>query len=153
MIFVTVGTMHFPFDRLMRGLSSLPAQSLVVQHGPADPPPGAAVASKFVGYAAMARFIDEADVVITHSGCGTILMASRAGHTPIVVPRLKRFGEHVDDHQEELARSLSDEGKVIAVWDVEHLGEALASVPPRRIKPEVVPGPLHMAVRDALTRA
>lgn len=150
MIFVSVGTLHYPFGRLMAALRDLPADQLVVQHGPATPPPGVAEAAPFLRLNELTARIDSADHVITHAGCGTIFHAIRAGHTPIVVPRLKRFGEHVDDHQLELALSLAAEGKVIAVSDTAELGAALARVPERQPPRVPEPGPLHAAVRAAI---
>lgn len=69
--------------------------------------------------------------VVTHAGVGSILAARRAGHIPLVVPRLKRFNEHVDDHQAELTRALAASAKVIPVWDVAKLAESIALAPPR----------------------
>jgi UDP-N-acetylglucosamine transferase subunit ALG13 len=87
---------------------------------------------------------------VTHAGVGTILCARRAGHTPVVVPRLRRYGEHVDDHQAELTRALESQGAVIAVWEMENLAAAVRSVPPRRPAEEARTGPVHSAVRRAL---
>lgn len=150
MIFVSVGTLHYPFDRLMAALRVLPAEELVVQHGSATPPPGVAEAAPFLSLSEMVAHIDAADQVITHAGCGTIFHAIRAGHTPVVVPRLKRFGEHVDDHQLELARSLAAEGKVMAVPDPRDLPAALSNAPARQPPRPFRPGPLHAAVRGAI---
>lgn len=150
MIFVTVGTLHYPFDRLMRSVRALPVGEVVVQHGPADPPPGVARAEAFMPFDELKEAIEEADVVVTHAGCGTIAVATRAGHTPVVLPRLKRYGEHVDDHQLELAGALADEGKVIVISDGKDLSEVVRSVPPRRPPTATHGGPLHEAVRAAL---
>jgi len=149
-IFVTVGTLHYPFERLMRSIRALPAGQLVVQHGPANPPPGVARAKAFMPFNELKETIEDAEVVVTHAGCGTIAVATRAGHTPVVLPRLKRYGEHVDDHQLELATALADEGKVIVVSDAEDLSEAVKAVPPRRPAAVAHGGPLQTAVRAAL---
>jgi UDP-N-acetylglucosamine transferase subunit ALG13 len=55
--------------------------------------------------------------VVCHAGDGSILAAVRAGHVPVVLPRLARYGEAVDDHQLELAAHLSLARHVIAVAD------------------------------------
>ena len=49
-----------------------------------------------------------ADVVITHSGVGTILQLLGDGISPVVVPRRKQHGEHVDDHQLQIWQLLRD---------------------------------------------
>ena len=150
MIFVTVGTHQQPFERLIAALRALDAASLVVQYGYADPPPGVARATAFMPFPEMLRNFEAADAVITHAGVGSILCATNAGHVPIVVPRLKRHGEHVDDHQVELVRALEAAGKVIVVEDVERLADALERVPPRRPASVRGAGPLHAAVREAM---
>jgi len=150
MIFVTVGTHQQPFERLIRALASVDGDALVVQYGYAKRPPGVARAVAFMTYPEMLRHFREADAVVTHAGVGSILGATDAGHVPIVVPRLKRHGEHVDDHQVQFVRALEGAGKVRVVEDVDRLPVALADVPPRRPPSERVAGPLHDAVRAAM---
>jgi len=150
-IFATVGSTQIPFARFVRALESLPGERLLVQHGPVDPPPAAARANAFMQFPEMIESMEAADVVVCHAGAGSILCALRAGHTPVVVPRLKRYQETVDDHQVEFSRALAAEGKVIAVEDLDRLGEAVASAPARR-SAEDRSGllPIQAAVREAL---
>jgi beta-1,4-N-acetylglucosaminyltransferase len=150
-IFATVGSTQIPFERFVRALGSLPGERLLVQHGPVDPPPGAARTNAFMQFPEMIESMEAADVVVCHAGAGSILCALRAGHTPVVVPRLKRYQETVDDHQVEFSRALAAEGKVIAVEDLDALGVAVASAPPRRSaedRSELMP--IQAAVREAL---
>lgn len=151
MIFATVGSTQIPFERFVRALESLSGEQLLVQHGPVDPPPGAARANAFMQFPEMIESMEAADVVVCHAGAGSILCALRAGHTPVVIPRLKRYRETVDDHQVEFSRALAAEGKVIAVEDLETLGAAVASVPARcsaRDRDGLLP--IQAAVREAL---
>lgn len=60
------------------------------------------------------------DVVVTHSGVGTILNLLEAGIHPVVLPRRKRRNEHVDDHQLQIAE-LVDALGVATVKEVEAL--------------------------------
>ena len=55
-----------------------------------------------------------ADVVIAHAGIGSALSALRAGKIPILVPRRGHQGEHIDDHQDQIARYLVDRGLAIS---------------------------------------
>ena len=91
----------------------------------------------------------EADVVVTHAGVGSVLCARQAGHVPVVVPRLHRFGEHVDDHQLELVAALGKDGHVIGVMDISELPAAVEKAG-RRADTTTAPKPLHAAVRAAL---
>jgi UDP-N-acetylglucosamine--N-acetylmuramyl-(pentapeptide) pyrophosphoryl-undecaprenol N-acetylglucosamine transferase len=150
LIFVTVGTHHQPFDRLLSALGPLDEAELVVQYGPAAPPSGVARAEAYMPFDAMLECLREADVVVTHAGVGSILCARREGHVPLVVPRRHDLGEHVDEHQAELTRALEARGSVVAVWDTGALAEAVASAPPRRPQAEAVEPPLCPSVRAAL---
>lgn len=151
MIFATVGSTQIPFERFVRALDALPGDQLLVQHGPVEPPAGAAQANAFMQFPQMIESMEAADVVVCHAGAGSILCALRAGHTPVVVPRLKRYQETVDDHQVEFSRALSAEGKVIAVEDLDRLGAAVAAAPARgstRARNGLLP--IQAAVREAL---
>jgi UDP-N-acetylglucosamine transferase subunit ALG13 len=64
---------------------------------------------------------------VTHAGVGSILIALTNGKRPIVVPRLRAFGETVDDHQVESARRFATAGLVTLVEDPARLAEALAA--------------------------
>lgn len=152
MIFVTVGTHQQAFQRLLDGLVNLPDDELVVQYGYGRPPLGTEEAAAFFGYREVLERMERARVVVTHAGVGSILTALRVGHTPVVVPRLHSFGEHVDDHQVELVRRLEEEGRVLAAWDISELAGAVARVPPRQApgQTDLRQVQLQRAVRDAL---
>ena len=151
MIFVTLGTHGQPFERLIRALDRLPATELVVQHGHSPAPAGVVRAVPFMPFSEVLEHIDAADTVITHAGVGSILCATRAGHTPVVVPRLERHGEHVDDHQVELTEALADRGMVIPAWELDRLAETVHGVPPRRPRAAPSERPIHSAVRAAIS--
>jgi UDP-N-acetylglucosamine transferase subunit ALG13 len=150
LIFVTVGTHHQPFQRLLDALDSLPADELVVQFGHGRPPAGIRQASAFMGFTEMLENFDAADAVVTHAGVGSILCARRAGHVPVVVPRQRRYAEHVDDHQVELTQELDALGAVVAVWEMDRLASAAASVSRRNSPSPGSNGRLQKAVKAAL---
>lgn len=153
MIFVTVGTTGFVFQHLMDALTPLPAHELVVQHGPATPPPGVAFAAPFLTFPEMLDYFSRADVVITHAGVGSVLCALNAGQTPVVVPRSAARREVVDEHQTAFVRQLERDGKVIGVWDTRDLAEAVARAPRRHHPALRQPGRLHAAIRESLAHA
>lgn len=151
MIFVTVGTHQQPFDRMLAAIGTLPDLSdVVLQYGYGSPPDGVREAVDFMPFAEMEHNFERADAVVTHAGVGSVLCARRSGHVPVVIPRLHELGEHVDDHQAELTRSLAALGAVLALWPGEDLREALARVPARSERLAATPGPLTDAVRQAL---
>jgi UDP-N-acetylglucosamine--N-acetylmuramyl-(pentapeptide) pyrophosphoryl-undecaprenol N-acetylglucosamine transferase len=57
----------------------------------------------------------KANSVICHAGVGTIMTALQVGHTPVVVPRQARYGEHVDDHQLDIATRFAERSLVRCV--------------------------------------
>lgn len=154
MIFATVGSHPtYRFDRFLRALEALPGEDLVVQYGPGEPPANAARAERWMSFAEVLDHMDRAEKVVSHAGTGTILCATRAGHAPLVVPRLKRYGETVDDHQLELARALAGGDGIVLVEDVESLPAELERAPARGSSAVVEHGELQAAVRDELLGA
>jgi UDP-N-acetylglucosamine transferase subunit ALG13 len=157
-IFVTVGTNEARFDRLLAALDGLPAGTeLFVQHGPSPVrPPGAACAD-YLGFEEMVEKMRQARAVVTHAGVGSVLTALLSGTRPIVVPRLHRFGEAVDDHQLHFGRRAASAGLVTLVEDAAELPAAIAryeaSPPPPPRPDERLVEDLRGFLADAVGRA
>ena len=112
-IFVTLGTARpWQFRRLVdRLLQVIPPEcSVVWQTGCTDTTGLDLDARPVMPDADFQREIERADVVVSHAGVGTFLRCLGAGRVPVLVPRRLAFGEHVDDHQEQIARVGSDRG-------------------------------------------
>lgn len=71
------------------------------------------------------NLIKQADLIITHAGVGSIEMALEQNKKVIAVPRLKKFREHVNDHQKDIERKLDEKGCLIGIDDVSKLCLAL----------------------------
>ena len=71
------------------------------------------------------KFNREARVVVSHAGVGSILTALEQGTSVIIIPRLKKFDEHMDDHQLEIVEAMSENHNVKAVYDIEQLENSL----------------------------
>lgn len=131
-VFVTLGTIKpFRFDRLVdRLLAILPSNADVTwQLGETyrNDLPGRAVSSMTSDE--MDRELKEADFVISHAGVGTALRAMDLGRRPVLVPRRSAHGEHVDDHQLQIARELAARGLAVsAEADQLSLAEIYASL-------------------------
>jgi UDP-N-acetylglucosamine transferase subunit ALG13 len=124
MIFVTVGTNEARFDRLLRCVELLHADEIVVQYGCSTFHPRNARCFAFTTFEELVGYMRASAMVITHAGVGSVAVAIAAtGRRPVVVPRLHRYGEAIDDHQVALARKLADNGLVTLVEEPEHLGE------------------------------
>jgi UDP-N-acetylglucosamine transferase subunit ALG13 len=118
MILVTVGTNEARFDRLLGAVGHGPdGEEVIVQHGPSPIRPPGALAFDFLPYEALLEYATAARHIVAHAGAGSILMAAQAGKRPIVMARLQRYGEAVDDHQLAFAQRLDDAGLVDLVSD------------------------------------
>lgn len=108
-VFVTLGTQRtYAFGRLLSALRrQLRSDTEVfVQHG-ATPLTSGLHGRPFLAPAEFARRVTEADAVVAHAGVGTALMTLQLGRIPVLVPREAAHGEHVDDHQAQIARRLA----------------------------------------------
>ena len=54
-------------------------------------------------------------MLVAHAGVGTALAAFEVGKCPVLVPRRVAHGEHVDDHQTQIAAELSNRGLAVSV--------------------------------------
>ncbi|AWZ44727.1 glycosyltransferase [Latilactobacillus sakei] len=104
MIFVTVGTHEQPFNRLVKAVDDLKmngkiTDSVFIQTGYSTYIPKACEYKDFITMGQMNKYMEEADTIITHGGPSSFIMALQHNKAPIVVPRLSKFNEHVNDHQ------------------------------------------------------
>lgn len=132
-VVVTLGTLRFPFPRLVAKLRELlpPTAEVLWQTGSTDPRPFGIKGHAAIPNSQMRREIREADLVIAHGGVGAALEALEAGRCPILVPRSVERGEHIDDHQLQVARELEQRGLAVTA-DVDalahhHLATALGT--------------------------
>lgn len=109
MIFVTLGSQKFQFDRLLQAVDKLQTDDeIFAQIGYSEYRPKHYKYKKFLDRDEFAKAMDLSDVVITHGGTGAIISAVKKGKKVIAVPRLKKYGEHVDDHQIQLVNQFSE---------------------------------------------
>jgi UDP-N-acetylglucosamine transferase subunit ALG13 len=128
MILVTTGANGAPFDRLLAVVERFETgEELVVQHGPSTIRPPGATCVDFVPFDELGELVARARVVVAHAGVGSILLCASKGRVPIVVPRLARYDEVVDDHQVLLARRLGASGNVVCAEDPENLPDLVAT--------------------------
>jgi UDP-N-acetylglucosamine transferase subunit ALG13 len=119
-VLVMLGTDHHPFTRLVewvdRWSADHPESVCVIQYGTAAPPRHAE-GHPFLDPVMIPRLMGNARAVVGHAGPGTLLDARLAGRLPILVPRLARNGEVVDDHQVTFGRWMHDRHKAVCVED------------------------------------
>ncbi len=150
MIFATTGTLHYPFDRFVGAVAGLPDdEEIVLQCAAPAQLPERVRWIRDLPYDELATHVREARVVVSHAGVGSVLTALRNGRRPIVVPRLERYGEAVDDHQLAFGRRLHELGLVVLVEDPEDLARAVAQ-PPSDELPAFGVSALALELRDEL---
>lgn len=130
MIFVTLGSQKFQFNRLIKAVDDLIEQGAITdnvfaQVGYSDYRPKNYRYEKFLNYYQYAEWEDKADVVITHGGTGAIIGAIKKGKKVIAVPRLAKYGEHVDDHQLQLIAQFRQLNLICGLRDCEELEKGL----------------------------
>jgi UDP-N-acetylglucosamine transferase subunit ALG13 len=130
LIFVTVGTQKFQFDRLFRELDKLIEKGIIdeeviAQSGYTTYSPKYYTHFKLINEEEMNHYLEKASLIITHSGTSSIIGALKKGKKVVVVPRMSQYGEHVDDHQLEIARVFEAKNVVEVAYDINDLNKKL----------------------------
>ena len=137
MIFVTVGTHEQPLDRLIEEVDSLKKNNVIkddvfIQTGYSTYVPQYCSYKKLLSYEEMNKKAEESNIMITHGGPASIMLSLQYGKVPLVVPREKKYNEHVNDHQVDFCRFLTQRTKNITwIRDVKDLSTAISNSPKR----------------------
>lgn len=113
-IFVTVGS-TYPFDRLIKEIDTLgenKSYDIFAQIGESKLKPENIKFKKFLEYEEIQKKINWADIIISHAGVGTIIDCLSKSKKLILFPRLKKYGEAIDDHQIEIAKAFEKKYKI-----------------------------------------
>ena len=105
-----------------------------MQYGSSCEPHGAGEWVDFLDFDELAERMREARVVVCHAGVGSIMLARKCGHRPVVVPRRVHLGEAVDDHQLHMGRRLHAAGIVTLVEHERELAAAVAAASGPRVE-------------------
>jgi len=139
MIFLTVGTV-FPFDRLVRAIDIATGNGLIeeevfAQIGTTSFQPTHLRYVDFLDKYTFDQYFKKSTFLISHAGIGTIATALDFAKPLLVMPRMRCFNEHVNDHQIATARRFEKDGYLLAAYNVEEIPakiEQLKSFVPRR---------------------
>ena len=119
MIFVTLGSQKFQFNRLLKAVDELKVdEEIFAQIGYSDYLPQNYEYKKFLDREEFSLIMDKADIVITHGGTGAIIGAVKKEKKVIAVPRLVQYGEHVDDHQIQIVEQFKELNLIYACEDM-----------------------------------
>ena len=130
MIFVTVGSQKFQFNRLFSAFDALKgagviADEVFIQSGESDYVPRFCKYKHFLDRDDFERISEQSDLFITHGGTGAIVGALKAGKKVIAVPRLSKFGEHVDDHQVQILQQFDEMKLTLPCYEIDQLADKI----------------------------
>ena len=133
-VFITLGSQKFQFNRLLKAVDelcergTLDVEDVFAQIGYSDYIPQKYNYKTFLDRDEFSNEMEKADIIITHGGTGAIIGAVKRGKKVIAVPRLAKYGEHVDDHQLQLIKQFDDLNLICPCRDTNKLEAALDTV-------------------------
>ena len=133
MILVLLGTQNNSFHRLLEEVqknidNGNIQEEVIVQKGYTNFSSNEMTIYEQLPLDEIKKLIDNADLVITHGGVGSIINSIQKGKKVIAVPRLKKYKEHVNDHQLDIVKSFNELGYIIGLNDVSELEKALNNI-------------------------
>ena len=133
MIFITLGSQKFQFNRLLKAVDEQVASGKIkdeifAQIGASDYKPHSFNYKDFLNRDEFTELQGRAEIEITHGGTGAIIGAVKKGKKVIAVPRLKKYGEHVDDHQLQLIEQFKELGLICACLECDDIWKAIEEV-------------------------
>lgn len=130
MIFITLGTQKFQFNRLLKAVDELIENkaindSIFAQIGYSDYKPKNYEYIDFLDREAFSKTLKKADLVISHGGTGAIISSLKNGKKVIAVPRLAKYYEHVDNHQLQLVEQFVESNLIYKCDNCLDLGQMI----------------------------
>lgn len=141
MIFLTIGTLQ-PFDRLVKTVDTLVGagrieDQVIGQIGYGSYCPQRIQAHQVLDKKEFDEQMGKAAFIISHAGMGSIITAITLRKPMIVMPRLKKYSEHVNDHQLDTALKFEELGIVLVANTADELIEKIAMIPDFKPAPRV----------------
>lgn len=133
MIFITLGSQKFQFNRLLIEIDRLVEEKKIneevfAQIGYSDYKPKNYKYKEFLDRDKFAEIMSRCNKVITHGGTGAIVGAVKRGKKVIAVPRLAKYGEHVDDHQLQIIEQFTEMNFILGVKEVDEIENKLMNL-------------------------
>ncbi len=133
MILVMLGTQNNSFHRLLEEIDRLIScgiihEKVIVQAGYTKYSSKNMEIFGLIPQEKLEKYQEEADLIITHGGVGSIISSLKLEKKVIAVPRLHEYGEHVNDHQKQIVESFDKKGYIIGVKDISEIEKAMERV-------------------------
>jgi len=128
MIFLTVGTQDKPFERIIKAVEQAVidgkiTDEVIVQAGGTKYESEVLNVLNYVPFDEFNNYISKADIIITHGGVGSILNGLKLKKKIIAVPRLKKYGEHINDHQLQVIKKMTEQGYILSCENENEIAE------------------------------
>jgi len=139
MIFVTLGTQDKSFSRLLDAIQKQIdngniKEKVVVQVGYTQFKSSDMEIFDYISKEDFEEFMKTCDILITHGGVGSIMSGLEAGKKIIAAARLKKYGEHTNDHQIQIIEKFEKEGYLLALNDFDNLDNIIKKVKKMKVK-------------------
>lgn len=133
MILVMLGTQKNDFSRLLKEIENCInngtiQEEVIVQAGSTKYKTEKMQIFDLMAREELDKQKQEASLIITHGGVGSIVGALKMNKKVIAVPRLKQYGEHVNDHQKQIVENFDTQGYIKGVFDIKDLEQAIKEI-------------------------
>ena len=128
MIFIAVGTQKQKFKRLFDLIENskfLEGKEIIAQAGYSKYNSDKIKMYDFMPQEDIDKYIQNSEFIICHGGVGTIFEALKYNKKILVVPRLKKYKEHKNDHQIEICNELQRCGYLLYLNEDEDIDDKL----------------------------
>lgn len=139
MVFVTLGTQDKSFKRLLEDINEcidkkIIKDKVVVQAGYTKYDSKNMEIFDLLDKDDFDKYISECDLLITHGGVGSILTGLKNNKKVIACPRLFKYNEHMNNHQEQIVDKFSNLGYILAYNEGDNLSEIIQNA--KKFKPK-----------------
>lgn len=143
MILVLLGTQDKSFHRLLEEIDrsiekGVIQEDVIVQAGYTKYQSDNMTIFDFVSKDKIEEYVTKASFIITHAGVGSILDGIRKGKKMIVAPRLKKYGEHTNDHQLQILKEFAELRYILPLYDFNQLDKLINKI--NRFQPKTFTG-------------
>lgn len=130
MILVLLGTQNNSFHRLLEKMDELIEKKVIdekvlVQSGYTNYESKNMRVFDLIPQEELEKYQEQADLIITHGGVGSIINSIKKEKKVIAVPRLHKYQEHVNDHQKQIVEAFDRKGYIIGIGSVKELEKAI----------------------------
>ena len=153
MILVLCGTQKQDFSRLINEVAVLADEyDIIVQGGHNNYQSDKMTLLNFISPNNLQQLYEQAEVVITHAGAGSMIQSLKNQKKTLAVPRLSKYGEHVNDHQLELSKKLEELGYLLVYNDGDNFRDMFEKTKQFTPKPYKLQGQILSLIDEELEK-